>query len=257
MATPILDAERLRDILEYDPETGIFHWKVMLAHRRKPGDIAGGRTHGYIEIGIGGKSYRAHHLAWLYVTGEWPSAYIDHKDGNRSNNAFKNLRVVTNQQNAQNRHWVSSKKTTTSYLGVTWHKQRQCWMAQIRTKDGRNLNLGLYDDDYQAHLAYLYAKRDLHDEADICAGDLPPKPQPRNLKKKTSAVVGVSFDNSRKKWCAKPRINGKYRHIGYFATEGEAIDAVQSNTSPAFPPVPQQPAQGMDGIETPATVDNL
>lgn len=235
MATPILDARRLRDILDYDRETGVFRWKVMLAHRRKPGDIAGSRTHGYVEIGINNKSYRAHHLAWLYVTGEWPSADIDHKDGDRSNNAFQNLREATNQKNAQNRHWVSSRKTTTEYLGVTWNKQRQCWMAQIRTKDGRNLNLGLYDDDYQAHLAYLHAKRELHDDADICGGDLPPKPQPRNLRRQTSAVVGVSFDSSREKWCAKPLIDGRRKHIGYFASEREAIDALRAAAASCHP----------------------
>ena len=177
MASSILDAQRLREILHYDADTGLFTWKVMLAHRRKPGSVAGSRSHGYIEIGIDNRSYRAHHLAWLYVTGEWPSSFIDHRDGNRSNNAFGNLREASNQKNSQNRHWVSKRKTTTEYLGVTWHKQRQCWMAQIRTKDGRNLNLGLYDDDYQAHVAYLHAKREFHDDADICKGDLPPKPK--------------------------------------------------------------------------------
>ena len=257
MASSILDAQRLREILHYDADTGLFTWKVMLAHRRKPGSVAGSRSHGYIDIGIDNRSYRAHHLAWLYVTGEWPSSFIDHRDGNRSNNAFGNLREASNQKNSQNRHWVSKRKTTTEYLGVTWHKQRQCWMAQIRTKDGRNLNLGLYDDDYQAHVAYLHAKREFHDDADICKGDLPPKPKPRDHRKRASTVAGVSFDRTRLKWCAKPRINGKYKHIGYFDTEAEAIEAVQANTSPAFPPVPQQAPTGMQGIETPSATDNL
>jgi hypothetical protein len=257
MATPILDAQRLREILDYDIETGIFRWKTMLAHRRKPGDVAGSLTHGYIEIGISNQRYRAHHLAWLYVTGSWPALDIDHKDGIRKNNAFANLRQVSNQKNAQNRHQVSSRKTSTPFLGVTWNKSRQCWMAQIRTKDGKNLNLGLYDNDYQAHIAYLYAKREHHEDATIASVDLPPKPEPRNLRRRTSKVNGVSFDNTRMKWCAKVRIDGRYRHLGYFLTEQEAIHAVQQNTSPAFPPVPQQPEAGMTGIETPEVADNL
>ena len=52
MASSILDAQRLREILHYDADTGLFTWKVMLAHRRKPGAVAGSRSHGYIEIGI-------------------------------------------------------------------------------------------------------------------------------------------------------------------------------------------------------------
>ena len=54
MASSILDAQRLREILHYDADTGLFTWKVMLAHRRKPGSVAGSRTHGYIEIGMQG-----------------------------------------------------------------------------------------------------------------------------------------------------------------------------------------------------------
>lgn len=86
MAPSILSAKRLREILDYNPETGVFKWKVMLAHRRKPGDVAGNLSHGYIEIGIENRSYRAHHLAWLYIHGELPQVMIDHIDGNRSNN---------------------------------------------------------------------------------------------------------------------------------------------------------------------------
>lgn len=103
MASSILSAKRLREILDYNPETGIFTWKVMLAHRRKPGDVAGSLTHGYIEIGIENHSYRAHHLAWLYIHGELPQGMIDHIDGNRVNNAIANLRIATNQQNSQNK----------------------------------------------------------------------------------------------------------------------------------------------------------
>ena len=85
MASSILSAKRLREILDYNPETGIFTWKVMLAHRRKPGDVAGSLTHGYIEIGIENHSYRAHHLAWLLrngftVTGESACASPDNFD---------------------------------------------------------------------------------------------------------------------------------------------------------------------------------
>lgn len=227
MAEAILDAARLREILDYDPITGVFHWRLMLAHRRKPGDRAGNKSHGYIEIGIRNKSYRAHHLAWLYTYGEWPKEFIDHIDGNRSNNAISNLRLATNQKNAQNRHSVSSSKITSQYLGVTWNEANQCWMAQIK-HDGKNVYLGQYGTDFDAHLAYLHAKRDLHDEADICAVELPTPPPRIDRRRKSSSVNGVSYDNNRKKWCARPLVNGKRKHIGYFASEEEAIEAVGS-----------------------------
>ena len=232
MTAQILDEHRLREILDYDKETGIFVWKVMLAHRRKPGTVAGNLTHDYIEIGINNRSYRAHHLAWLYVTGQWPKSYIDHIDGNRANNAFANLREVSGQKNSQNRHWVSVNKTSSQYLGVTWNKQRGCWMAQIRATNGENINLGLYDDEYQAHVAYLYAKKDLHDDANICNQPLPPKPKKRQRTDcSISGQEGISLDKRRNTWCVRLTVDGKYKAFGSYRTIEEAVavrDRVQA-----------------------------
>lgn len=225
MARADLTAQQLREILHYEADTGVFIWKVMLAHRRKPGEVAGNFTHGYIEIGINNCSYRAHRLAWLHVYGEWPTGHIDHIDGNRANNAIANLRDVTNQTNAQNRHSVSQIKRTSDYLGVTWNSANQCWMAQIK-HCGKNMYLGQYSSEREAHIAYLHAKRDLHDGADIASKELPPLPAKIHRHKRSSAVNGVSYDHTRGKWCAKPLVNGKRKHIGYFATEQNAIDAV-------------------------------
>lgn len=228
MAGAILDAAYLREILDYDKITGLFHWRVMLSNRRKPGARAGNKSHGYIEIGICNKTYRAHHLAWLYTYGEWPSQFIDHFDGNRSNNAISNLRLATNQKNSQNRHVVSSSKITSKYLGVTWNEASQCWMSQIKC-NGKNVYLGQYGTEYDAHVAYLHAKRDMHDEAAICSDDLPPHPPRIDRSRRSSSVNGVSYDNTRKKWCARAPVNGKRKHIGYFASEEDAIEAVRSN----------------------------
>lgn len=232
MTAQILDAHRLREILDYNQETGSFVWKVMLAHRRKPGTKAGNRTHGYIEIGINNKSYRAHHLAWLYVTGRWPELHIDHIDGNRANNAFANLREASNQKNCQNRHWPSEGKVSSQYLGVTWNKQRGCWMAQIRASNGENINLGLYDDEYQAHVAYLHAKNELHDDADICRQPLPPKPKKRSSSDwSISGHIGISIDKRRNTWGVRLTVDGKYKAFGSYATIEEAVavrDRVQA-----------------------------
>lgn len=232
MAKADLSAERLREILDYDQHTGVFTWKVMLAHRRKPGTVAGNLTHGYIEIGINNRSYRAHRLAWLHVYGEWPAGDIDHIDGNRVNNAIANLRDVTNQTNAQNRHEISSSKLTSQYLGVTWNSANQCWMAQIKC-NGKNRYIGQYATERDAYIAYLHSKSLNHDDADICNRDLPPLPQRLNRHRKSSEVSGVSFDRTRGKWCAKPLINGKRKHVGYFDAEADAIAAVRAAASPS------------------------
>ena len=226
MATRNFSADYLRSILSYDPSTGVFVWKKMLSRRRKPGSVAGNRTHGYVEIGIHNKSYRAHHLAWLYVYGRWPHGMLDHIDGDRANNAIVNLREASNQENSWNRHDVHSGKTTSQLLGVTGNAQRECWQSQIKNPDGGNINLGLYDKEEDAHIAYLHAKRELHPGADICDAPLPPKPERRNLRRQTSKTQWVSFDRTRQRWCAKPKINGKYVHRGYFMTEEEAAQAV-------------------------------
>ena len=250
MAERILDVNQLREILDYNPETGVFVWKRMLAHRRKSGSVAGSKTHGYVEIGVWNRSYRAHHLAWLYVYGEWPKGVIDHIDGDRSNNAISNLREATNQQNAQNRHWASSSKESSSLLGITWNKRSKCWMAQIKHPNGNNVNLGLYDSEQDAYAAYLHAKRELHPESNLSAAALPPKPTRRPNTRGTSGVRGVSFERSRNKWCVRVAREGKYKHLGYFDTEQEAAQKLKTFNETSR-------TSSMQGIETPETADNL
>lgn len=102
MAGSIITAAQLREVLNYDPETGVFTWRLSTGQRSKPGRIAGSLDHqGYTRIGVLDSYYSAHRLAWLYMAGEWP-ALIDHLDGNRSNNRFSNLRVVNQKTNSEN-----------------------------------------------------------------------------------------------------------------------------------------------------------
>ena len=250
MAASILSAKRLREILDYNPETGVFTWKVMLAHRRKPGDVAGSLTHGYIEIGIENHSYRAHRLAWLYIYGELPKEMIDHIDGNRANNSIDNLRLATSRQNSQNKRESSPTKVSCKLLGVTWNIERECWQAQIGHV-GKNIYLGLYKTETAAHAAYLKAKLRLHEFGEIAKGALEITAPERIGFQGDNPMRGTFYDKRRGKWSARISINGKYKSLGSFFTQEEAAETCRSARNGA------KVESGMQGIETASPADNL
>ena len=127
---PELTAEYLRSILHYDPETGIFTWKVGSANQVKVGDVAGSQNgSGYLLIQLQSRRYQAHRLAWLYMNGEWPKLDIDHINRIRTDNRISNLRAVTNKQNHQNRSKPSN--NTSGHPGIDWYKRDSKWRAKI------------------------------------------------------------------------------------------------------------------------------
>src|SRR3990172_12238152 len=102
-----LTQERLHQVLHYDPNTGIFKWKLQACNRIQIGDIAGClcATHGYIRIRIDGRLYLASRLAWMYMFGQFPTApydEIDHWDRDKANNRFTNLFAVDTSGNRMN-----------------------------------------------------------------------------------------------------------------------------------------------------------
>lgn len=153
--------ERLKELMDYNPETGEFVRKVRRGRMGAVGSLAGTvNRKGYVIIEIDGQPYTAHRLAWLFMTGEMPMDQVDHRDRNKQNNAWSNLREATNAQNHQNR--VDPLKSNKSgFLGVCLHKTAQKWVAQIK-KDGRRIYLGLHETPEAAHAAYLAAKAQLH-----------------------------------------------------------------------------------------------
>jgi len=156
-----LTAERLRELLSYDPDTGLFHWRRQKG-RASAGDKAGrfSFTHGYIDIGIDGCLYRAHRLAWLYIYGKWPTE-MDHINGVRNDNRLVNLRQCTVSENRSNRG--ASPRNTSGFKGVSKRANDGKWIAQIK-KNGKVTWLGSFDDPAEAHAAYCKAAKVIHGE---------------------------------------------------------------------------------------------
>lgn len=105
-----LSHDYLIKILDYNPDTGIFKWKIK-RKQKNPGDVAGTLlSDGYIHIQIDGSKYKAHRLAWFYIHKKWPMNEINHKDHNRDNNAIDNLEECNSQYNNQRRQCKGYRK---------------------------------------------------------------------------------------------------------------------------------------------------
>lgn len=161
MAKAILDIARLRALLAYDPETGIFTWLVNRGPNQTAGKPAGSPDEdGYLRIGIDRRRYRSHRLAWFYVHGEWPAMEIDHWDTDRTNNRIGNLRQATRTMNQENIRRSPAKKSNLP-MGVVKLANEKNFRAQISVQ-GKKRALGFFPTPDEAHAAYLTAKRVLH-----------------------------------------------------------------------------------------------
>lgn len=159
----VVSHERLLEVLDYEPETGLFRRRIPMQCRVKVGEVAGGRkgAKGHIQIRLDGRLYLAHRLAWFYVHGRWPAQCIDHIDGDPANNRLSNLRDVAQRINLQNRRTPSSANKTSRLLGVSFCRRTGRWRSCIRV-EGRQKSLGYFDSENEAHARYVEAKRQLH-----------------------------------------------------------------------------------------------
>jgi len=155
-----LTAARAREALEYDPETGLFKWKVRTRNGTvSPGDKAGHiGQRGYVQIRLDGRQHAAHRLAWLIVSGTEPEGQIDHVNGIKIDNRFCNLRDVSVSENQHNRRSPQANNKS-GFLGVS--KRGTKWRASIKA-NGKLVHVGLFDTPEYAHSAYVEAKRRLH-----------------------------------------------------------------------------------------------
>lgn len=161
-----LTADELKDLLIYDPTTGVFTRRVTRGRhgRHKAGEVAGhiNGSDGYIAIRLNNTLYLAHRLAWLYMKGEWPSQQIDHKNLKRSDNRWTNLREASHGQNVVNS--PARKNNTVGLKGVSLITQAKRWnmsrpyVARL-TVDRRVIYLGQFATAEEAHTAYMTASR--------------------------------------------------------------------------------------------------
>lgn len=154
MTSETLTQEYLKEILDYNLDTGIFTWKVS-RNADKKGKIAGTTYKGYIRIMIDGKSYRAHRLVFLYINGSSPEYQIDHKNHIRSDNRFSNLRTCNNKENHKNR--TLNKNNKSGVVGVHWRDSKQRWVAQI-SNDEKREHLGYFKEKNHAIIARWLAE---------------------------------------------------------------------------------------------------
>lgn len=145
----MITQKELKTMLHYDPDTGVFKRLARTSQNTKIGDIAGCLHHKkhsgkkYLLFRIKGKLYPCHRLAFLYMTGSFPTDQVDHENGNGIDNRWCNLREVTSQDNQRNLR--KPIHNTSGVVGVVWHKQLNKWHAKIQVMR-KNISLGCYID---------------------------------------------------------------------------------------------------------------
>lgn len=160
---PLPSQERLKELFDYNPDTGVFTYKVKTCKKVRVGSLAGYKNGRNISIVIDRIKYKAHRLAWMYMTGDDPEDYIiDHRDRNAYNNRFSNLRKATQKQNARNRT-----TNACNVLGLKGVKLvngcKNRYEASI-TADSKVIYLGAFKTPEEAHQAYCEAADKYHGE---------------------------------------------------------------------------------------------
>jgi HNH endonuclease len=169
-----LTQDHLKSILDYDQDSGDFTWKIRPSshfkndnglrlyksryEEKKAGHID---SQGYKVININGKNFKAHRLAFLFMTGRMPFQQIDHINGIRNDNRWINLREATKAENLQNQKKAQSDNKSTGLLGASFNKRKKYFQSRINVA-GKQIYIGGFKTAQEAHEAYLQAKRKFH-----------------------------------------------------------------------------------------------
>ena len=240
--SPEVTLARLKNVLDYNPKTGVFVWRVRRnSHAGKifigavAGAIAPDKDGGsHIVIGVDGARYRAHNLAWLFMTGAWPANEVDHKDGIRTNNKWKNLRDVNHMQNCWNINKLRAANVS-GKTGVTWVAKRNKWMSRLKA-DGKIIHFGMFDKDklaeaiaarvagevkYYGKFAPSVAVKSQVDLLSLVDARPLQKLNPRNVSGKT----GVTWLGHERKWRSSIKVSDATFQLGVFP-EDHLDDAI-------------------------------
>lgn len=159
-----ITAEAVREVLSYSPATGIFLWRVRKGPNAIAGTLAGcwagPESKRRLRIRVFDLLWEAPILAYLMMTGEWPTDEIDHRNKDPSDNRWENLRTASTAKNCMNQGKRAN--NTSGFKGVTRHN-RDLWWARI-SADGHRYQLGLYPTPEMAAAAYRIASAGMHGE---------------------------------------------------------------------------------------------
>ena len=258
-----LTAERLRELLDYDPTSGVFTRRVYARGGHYPGTAAGSvdvsRGQARVRLSVDGVYYVAHRLAWLHFYGGWPSGEVDHIDGNATRNAISNLRIAPS-RSAQMHNYKIPSTNTSGYKGVKRHaskwvdkdgvtRSRMHFRADI-TLNRQKIFLGLYDTAEEAGRVYAEAALKYHGEYARFGNVVPTSgatevavPPGRRVRKSALGIAGVYRDTNGRKYRAQLWVNGKDKILGYYATPIAAWYALRDANNTYGKPLLQTEAE--------------